>query len=597
MRTKISGIAALCISFMAVLSGCGGGGGATTHGAAGTVISGTASKGAIAGGTIKVFQIISSATLNPRANIPRYGVDPVAQGSTGADGSYSVTLPAGVSSGSLLIQVTGGSYTDEATGSSRNVADQYGAGGMRAIVGDISAVVASGGALSASVTPYTEIAVENAGPNPTDHDVSVANGKIAAAFNLPDIVATRPLDPNQSFPATGGDDGKRYALALATISQYQNDYGAGATLAQIGADLSSQLAGGGLSPQSSARIGASSNNYAGGSRNPNPGLLTPALNPNAPSAVHSTPSAPLSVSIGSSVTISAHVVKSDNSVVPDGTVVRFTCNFGTLSAGSAGTVNGFASVTLSSATVGSASVTASSGAASDSVASISFVDPNAAASITLSASAGQGISNGAAVVISANVSRAAGGPVPDGTVVSFTVVSGSGSLTGATSTSGGIASVNLTSSVANASVGVRASAGGVSQVLSVPFIHQPTKAIVKVATGGSLPPGTLIGGIAATVNYAAGKGLSIVQSGVAVSGNGAGSTLIPNTNNQGVVVLGLLNVGGIGLGEFATLSFDIAAGSFPSAADFSIAAGSSAIDVNTVTIPGVSAGILSVTIQ
>jgi hypothetical protein len=132
--------------------------------------------------------------------------------------------------------------------------------------------------------------------------------------------------------------------------------------------------------------------------------------------------------------------------------------------------------------------------------------------------------------------------------------------------------------------------------VSVPFIVQPTQAVVKIRTTGTLA-GPLIGGINATVTYSTNKGLSIAPAGVAVSGAGTGSTLIPNTNTNGRVVLGLLNVGGIQLGEFATLTFGIAAGNFPTSADFGVAIGSSAIDVNTATIPGVSAEVLSVSVQ
>lgn len=586
MRTRV--IAGLFMLLLALgTAGCGGGSGGGAAG--GTLLSGTASKGPIAGGTVKVYQIISSATLNPRVNIPRYATTPLAQGTTGADGSYSLTLPAGVQ-GSLMVQITGGSYTDEATGQSRSVDTEYGVDGMRAIL------TASGGTLSVSVTPYTEMAVEDAGEHPTDHDVAVSNGKIAAAFGLPDIVGTKPLDPNQGFPASGSDDAKKYALALATLSQYQNDFGAGATMGQIGTLLKGEVESGGLSADTSGKLGASSNNFASGSRNPNPVLGTPAGNVNAPASLVLSPAAPSSVAIGGSVTLTATLLKGDGTPVPDGTRVNFNTSLGTLSASSATTAGGLASVTLSSTVAGLAQASASSGGASGSAGAVTFFDPNAPAGIALSAGANQGIASGAPVLLSATVTRQGGSPVPDGTAVSFSIVSGSGTLSGATATVGGIATVNLSSSAAG-SVTVRASAGGFSQQLTEPFVPQPTKAIVKVATTGSLPSGTLIGGIGATVTYAGGKGLSILPGNVVLSGVGTGSTLVPNANTPGQVTLGLINVTGLPLGEFATLTFDIAPGNFPSAADFSIAPGSSAIDVSTVTIPGVGASILGVTIQ
>jgi hypothetical protein len=127
----------------------------------------------------------------------------------------------------------------------------------------------------------------------------------------------------------------------------------------------------------------------------------------------------------------------------------------------------------------------------------------------------------------------------------------------------------------------------------------PTKAIVKVATTGTLPQGTLIGGIQATVTYPTTKGLSITTSDVVASGAGAatGTILVPNVNTAGQVILGLINATGIQAGEFATLTFAIAAGNTPVAADFTIAPGATVADVGGNTIAGMTVGILSVTFQ
>ena len=469
---------------------------------------------------------------------------------------------------------------------------------MRAIFGNISGAARRTGQLSGTVTPFTELAFQGAGASLTDSAIAASNAKVATAFGLPDIIATKPLDPNAAFPVGASAAAQNYTLALASLSQYQKDFGATQLMSDIETALGNQLAGGSLSAQTLTQLQASANNYAAGPSNLNPVLDTPAGNPSAPAAVHTTPATPVSLSIGGSQAISAHIAKSDGSSVPDGTTVTFSTTFGTLSATSGSTLNGLVNVTLTSATAGTAAVTARSGAASDSVAAINFVDPNVPASITLSAGATQGITGGLPVAISASVVRAAGGPVPDTTPVTFAIAAGSGTLSGGTTTSGGIATVNLTSTVAGASVTVSATAGNITQTISVPFISQPTQAVVKVRTTGTLPGGTLIGGVSATVNYAAGKGLSIVPAGVATSAGGLGSTLIPNTNTAGQVVLGLINTSGIPAGEFATLTFSIAAGNFPTAADFSISAsGLSVIDTNTLAIPGMGVAIAGVTIQ
>jgi hypothetical protein len=120
---------------------------------------------------------------------------------------------------------------------------------------------------------------------------------------------------------------------------------------------------------------------------------------------------------------------------------------------------------------------------------------------------------------------------------------------------------------------------------------------VKLNTTGKLPAGKQIGGVSATLSYAGGKGLSITPANVVLSGAGVGSTLIPNTNTAGRVVLGLITVSGIAAGEFATLSFDVAPGTLPSAADFSVATGANAIDTATHPLADIGISIASVTLQ
>lgn len=596
---KVTTVTNLFVSgLLLVAMGCGGGGGggAATGAAPGSaVLSGSASKGPISGGTVQVFEIISSSTSNPRSSIPRLG-SAIAQGTTGADGSYNITLPPGTTKGGLLVQVTGGTYKDEATGAILKVDDQFGPSGLRAAFGNISGAARRSGQLSGSVTPFTEMAYKGSGGNLTDQALDDSNRRVATAFGLPDIIKTTPLDPTKPFPSGSSADEHKYALALASLSQYQKDFSqSGTTMASLEDALEAEISGGGLSAQTDSQFKSSSNNFAAGGSNPNPILDTPGENPNAPALVSVTPAA-TALSIGSSTSIQALVKKSDGTPVPDGTLVSFTSSFGTLSAASAGTVSGLASTTLSSAAPGSATVTAKSGSATGSSAPIAFSDPNAAVSMTLSASASQGIANGAAVLISANVSRVAGGPVPDGSSVSFSVTSGAGTLSGASTTSNGIATVNLSSSAAG-TVSLSASMGGVSQSIGIPFVTQPTRAIVKVLTTGTLPANTLIGGVGATVLYSTNKGLSILASNISTSGGGVGSTLVPNVNTLGQAVLGLINVSGIPAGEFATLNFAIAAGNFPTAADFSISgSGLSIIDTTTLNIPGMGAAIASVTI-
>jgi len=135
---------------------------------------------------------------------------------------------------------------------------------------------------------------------------------------------------------------------------------------------------------------------------------------------------------------------------------------------------------------------------------------------------------------------------------------------------------------------------GVSQPAGA--ITQPTKAIVKVRTNGTLPSGTTIGGIDAFVTYPTTKGLSVTESSVVASGVASGSMFAANViTTPGQVHLIFITTNGIQAGEFATLTFSIAAGNSPIAGDFAIASGASVVDTNP--IPGMTVEIQGITFQ
>jgi hypothetical protein len=126
----------------------------------------------------------------------------------------------------------------------------------------------------------------------------------------------------------------------------------------------------------------------------------------------------------------------------------------------------------------------------------------------------------------------------------------------------------------------------------------PTLAIVKVRTTGTLPPGTAIGGVNAIVSASPSAGLALTAGDHAVTGAGAGSLLVANPNDVAADNLAVINATGIQTGEFATLTYHLAAGKSPSAGDFSVApTGPGVIDTAGVTIPGAGVAILSVTVQ
>ncbi len=157
------------------------------------------SKGPIQSGTVKVFAINFGA---PDLSTP------IGQAQTDTGGNYSIDL--GSYQGPVLVEVTRGSFTDEVSGTSVALNAP-----LRTMIPDVQ----TGSAITAAVTPMTELAFRKAtGAGPLSADsINNANASVASTFGLKDIISTLP-DPNG-----GTDDQKKYAFACGTFSQLIND--------------------------------------------------------------------------------------------------------------------------------------------------------------------------------------------------------------------------------------------------------------------------------------------------------------------------------------------------------------------------------------
>jgi hypothetical protein len=135
--------------------------------------------------------------------------------------------------------------------------------------------------------------------------------------------------------------------------------------------------------------------------------------------------------------------------------------------------------------------------------------------------------------------------------------------------------------------------------------QQPTKAVVKILTSGTLPSGTHIGGIDATLNLPAGVSVKAVpdtlnpnvlqtDSGViAVSGVASGSNAAvigTYTATQNAVSIHVVNAVGFGTGEFVTVTCNLASGATVTAGSITAPA-LSAVDLNGAPITGLTAGV------
>ncbi|MBT0652769.1 hypothetical protein [Geomobilimonas luticola] len=218
MNTRYLLALTVSLSLLA-LYGCGGGGGGGSTPVA-TVVSGVASKGPISGGTIRVFAI-QNGVVNPA---------PLGSGTTGTDGSYAVNI--GTYSGPVLVDITGGNYTDEATGSTLPLGIN-----LRAMV------PAAVGTVTTAVTALTEMAVQKAlaAGSLTDAAIRVANNDIGSLFGVNDIVGTLPIDVTTTASATAPAPRREYGMALAAVSRYMQN--TGRSLGQSVTDFSGPVTG------------------------------------------------------------------------------------------------------------------------------------------------------------------------------------------------------------------------------------------------------------------------------------------------------------------------------------------------------------------
>lgn len=211
------------VAFFALCACGGGGSGSPSGGGVSNSVSGVASKGIIANGVIKVLAINGDGTLRLLVST-----------STDAAGKYSADI--GPYAGPLLVEASG-SYTDEATGTTKTVTPDA---PLRA------ALPSASGAVSMAVTPLTELAVVKAGPTALSAtSIAAANALISDLFKV-DIVGTQPVAPttaalqDSSTSATQKD----YTLALAAVSQMMSG---GTPLASVIDTLSSGIGTSGLS--------------------------------------------------------------------------------------------------------------------------------------------------------------------------------------------------------------------------------------------------------------------------------------------------------------------------------------------------------------
>lgn len=195
MLRALSG--ALAIALGLALGGCGGGGGSSAS--APIVLSGTAVAGIFKNADVKVYDATKVETGTP-----------IATTTTGSDGKYSVTLPAGFASPVLVIvsaKATGSSVLDEVFGETPVTSGFT----LRSV---IPSDAISEGALPGHVTPYTNLMYEIVKNKIGQSDVNAA---INQARNVVNQI-TGNVDPLNTDPVTD----PAMVVKLAAVSNIAN---------------------------------------------------------------------------------------------------------------------------------------------------------------------------------------------------------------------------------------------------------------------------------------------------------------------------------------------------------------------------------------
>ena len=207
---QVSGLLSHALStvVLLLLFGCGGGGDGTTSATQG-VISGTAVKGPVSGATVTAYAISNGATGGQ-----------ITSTTTDAQGNFSLSM--GSYSGPVMLQMSGGTYAEEATGQTVTMASDV----MTAVIPSFS----SGATISGiQMTPLTSMAQTMAlhmAGGLTDANISAANTAVGNYFTVSDILHTQPLNPLTSSSTNGATQAMiNYGMVLAAMSQYAKDQG------------------------------------------------------------------------------------------------------------------------------------------------------------------------------------------------------------------------------------------------------------------------------------------------------------------------------------------------------------------------------------
>ncbi len=184
----------------------GAGGTVSPHG----TVSGTAFAGAMSSGTVTAYSV-ANGTMGPMI------------GASTVDATGNFSIPLGAYAGTVMLQVTGGTFMDAASGTTMTM--QPG----DVMTSCVPAMTAGSSTSGVQVTPLTSMAQMMAQYMPggmTAANAAAANTAVGNYFMAGDILMTPPMDPSMMGSASRATQAqKNHGMSIAAMSQYAKTIG------------------------------------------------------------------------------------------------------------------------------------------------------------------------------------------------------------------------------------------------------------------------------------------------------------------------------------------------------------------------------------
>jgi len=140
----------------------------------------------------------------------------IGAGTTDGQGNFTVSI--GDYSGPVMLQMSGGTYTDEATNT--RMAMQAG-DVMTSLIPSVTAGSTMSGIQVTPLTAMAQLRAQNMAGGMTVANIGTANAEVGNYFSVSDILHTMPMDPLVAGSGTTAtQDAKNYGMTLAAMSQY-----------------------------------------------------------------------------------------------------------------------------------------------------------------------------------------------------------------------------------------------------------------------------------------------------------------------------------------------------------------------------------------